>query len=271
MGCLGTLIQFILLSWALTFVWNKLLVPLFGKGGEGAARPRPGSASAREGRTRYLRLLMPLLAKIAKADGRVSESEISGVEAIFRELGLSAEERRFAAQVFSRSKDSPEQFDEAAIAFAREVGNFELRVITFQYLVRVACADGELSPREREMALRAARCFGIPDFLVARIFAAVAGDFHGWGRTAGGGFGGFGGAGARRPPPRPSEPSRAEDLALLGLGPGASDDDIRRAYRRKVKELHPDRLQAQGLPEAMLKQATARMAAINAAYSRLIK
>ena len=58
---------------------------------------------------------------------------------------------------------------------------------------------------------------------------------------------------------------------MLGLGPGASDDDIRRAYRRKVKELHPDRLQAQGLPEAMLKQATARMAAINAAYSRLIK
>ena len=31
------------------------------------------------------------------------------------------------------------------------------------------------------------------------------------------------------------------------------------------------RLQAQGLPEAMLRQASERMAAINAAYARLIK
>lgn len=258
MGCLGHLINLIILSWVLTFIWNKLILPLFGK-------EERGGASARAGRAQYLSLLMPLLAKIAKADGRVSESEISLVETIFRELNLSPDERRLAARVFSENKDAPELFDAAALAFARACGNFELRVVTFQYLVRVAAADGALSARERDMIARAARIFGIPDLLALRILAAFSGGRAWWGSSA------YGEGGPRTPPPRPSEPSRAEDLALLGLEPGASDDDIRRAYRRKVKELHPDRLQAQGLPEAMLKQASERMAAINAAYSRLIK
>jgi DnaJ like chaperone protein len=60
-------------------------------------------------------------------------------------------------------------------------------------------------------------------------------------------------------------------LALLGLSSNASQETIKKAYRQKVKELHPDRLQAQGLPEAMLQEATNRMAAINAAYDRLTK
>ena len=79
------------------------------------------------------------------------------------------------------------------------------------------------------------------------------------------------GGGSGAGPRTQSAPSRAQDLALLGLPATATDDDIKRAYRRKVKELHPDRLQAQGLPEAMLRQASERMAAINAAYARLIK
>lgn len=39
---------------------------------------------------------------------------------------------------------------------------------------------------------------------------------------------------------RPSGPSRAEAYRTLGVDPGAGDDEVRRAYRRLVKEVHPD-------------------------------
>lgn len=246
MGCIWGFLQLLFWLFVINFAWNFLIAPFIG------IKTSPQRAALNK--TRFLRLLMPLLAKVAKADGHVSEHEIDRVESIFRSLHLSPEERRYAAQIFSESKDTPEEFDAAAAAFAMGVPSFELRIITFQFLVLVACADGAVSPAERDMLSRAAARFRIPPQLAAQIFAQVAGTrAHGSSR-----------------PYRPAAPSRAQDLALLGLPPNASDDDIRKAYRKKVKELHPDRLQAQGLPEAMLKQASERMAAINAAYARLI-
>jgi DnaJ-domain-containing protein 1 len=44
---------------------------------------------------------------------------------------------------------------------------------------------------------------------------------------------------SRRSQPRRG-PSREQAYRTLGLSPGASDDAVRRAYRQKVKEVHPD-------------------------------
>ncbi len=53
---------------------------------------------------------------------------------------------------------------------------------------------------------------------------------------------GPGGANRRGPNPAASTvgPSPAEAYRILGLDPGADDDAVRRAYREKVKEVHPD-------------------------------
>jgi len=47
---------------------------------------------------------------------------------------------------------------------------------------------------------------------------------------------------ARKPPPRGprTDMTREEALAVLGLGQGASDDDIRTAHRRLIQRMHPD-------------------------------
>jgi DnaJ like chaperone protein len=58
---------------------------------------------------------------------------------------------------------------------------------------------------------------------------------------------------------------------VLGLMPGASNDEVRRVYRRLVAEHHPDRLIAKGVPEELIGVATARMAAINHAYQQITK
>jgi DnaJ like chaperone protein len=58
----------------------------------------------------------------------------------------------------------------------------------------------------------------------------------------------------------------ADPYLVLGLSPDAPDAEIRRVYRRLVREHHPDRLIAKGVPEEMMILATGRMAAINAAF-----
>lgn len=234
-----------------------LVRELFGGREEGPSAQRGMSP-----RMRYVVHLMRLLAKLAKADGRVTEREIAGVERIFRELGLTPPERAMAQEAFRDGKLHPDAWVAVAREMAMMVGDFELRVLTFQYMARLACADGVLSPEEQEVLLGTAQMFGISPQLVMMILAQLGARFEG----AGGGRSGGGWRGRARPP---EMGQRERDLALLGLPATATAEEVAKAYRRKVKELHPDRLQAQGMPERMLKEASDRMAEINAAYERL--
>jgi len=79
---------------------------------------------------------------------------------------------------------------------------------------------------------------------------------------------------ARRREARPRAPSGAspvpedvrEAFAALGLEPGASWDACKDAYKRLVKEHHPDRHAGD---EAAFRQATETTARLNAAYDRV--
>ena len=64
-------------------------------------------------------------------------------------------------------------------------------------------------------------------------------------------------------------PTDANPYEVLGCDRHATDEEVKRAYREKAKQLHPDVLRAQGLSDELISKANDQMARINAAWSSI--
>ena len=212
-----------------------------------------------------------MFAKMAKADGRISEDEIASVERSFRRLGFSEEQWKAAVKSFRAAKDDSQTIYGYASRFASLVASAEVRILFYELLWDLACADGRISPHELDILRQIPHSLNIPAYWYL-IYARERLDEGAYGREAagsgayGGGAGGSSGSGRSAPP----RDGLAEAYMLLGVDRNATDDEVKRAYRLLAKKYHPDALRAQGLPEAMVGKANERMAKINSAWA-LIK
>lgn len=192
-----------------------------------------------------------VMGHIAKADGQVSRQEIQAAEQVMRQMRLSPEERQLAIDLFTQGKAAGFDLDAMLDQFHVECGgrrNLERVFLAMQ--VAAASADGGLHAEE----LRVLR------HIAARLHFAE-GELEQMLRLAGLHAG-------QAPAGRPG-PSLAEDYQLLGVDASASDDEVRRAYRRMMSRYHPDKLVARGLPEEMQDFANQRTADIRAAWERI--
>jgi hypothetical protein len=72
----------------------------------------------------------------------------------------------------------------------------------------------------------------------------------------------------RVPPPRPPAAAPAADpWAILGIRPGAPIEEVKRAYRRRMAEYHPDKVASLGVELRELAERKSRE--INSAYAAL--
>ena len=119
-----------------------------------------------------------MVAKMAKADGRVCENEIAAIEKISKEaLGLDDQTRKYALRVFSAAKDSRESFSDFARQFADLFSHDQqLCSSMMAFLFQVAMADGELHPQEEEMLHQAKMAFLLPDSLYQSLYARFVGQ-----------------------------------------------------------------------------------------------
>ena len=235
------------------WIGNAVENRFFGGRAKSARRPRAdGYASMPDSRRSmiFCASAAAMLAKIAKADGRITANEIEGVEAAFRRLGFSPEARAYAVNVFRRAKDDSRSICVYAAEFASVVDSVEVREFLYEILWDVACADGRISAAELEMLRQVPRALRIRTGWF-NVFASA---------RLGGGYGS-------------DEPRDAlkEAYGILGASASDSDDELKRKYRELAKKNHPDALRAQGLPEAMVGKATERMGRINDAWATIRK
>lgn len=192
-----------------------------------------------------------MVGKLAKADGRVCEDEIAAIRRIAAEaMGLDEQTRRFAIEILNRSKTSAESFEDYAREFAGYFAQ-DQQMCSFMltFLFEVAMADGKLHPSEEAMLRLAKAHFRLSDTFYNSLHA----QFVGAASSA------------------PSSPSFARHYETLGVSANASDMEIKKAWRRKCAEFHPDKIEGKGLPPEFIKFANDKLAEVNGAYDAVIK
>lgn len=194
---------------------------------------------------------------IAKADGRISQQEVDHTEVIFRQMGLSGEQRQRAIALFQRGAAADFRLDTTIEAFIATCGpQRQLQQTLLFFLISLALADQRMDQAEQLALQNIAGQMGIdPRTLEQMVRMAQAQEhFHG---SAG-------------PGPQPGT-GLADAYAALGVEKSVDDKTLKRAYRKLMSENHPDKLIARGVPEDMIKLATERSQEIQAAYDMVRK
>jgi DnaJ like chaperone protein len=189
-----------------------------------------------------------MLAKLAKADGHIDESEIAAAEQAFERLELTPANREICIRAFRAAKADYHTIFDYAESFASVARGVVLRELMYDILWDVACADGEVSASERRILEMIVTQLRIRPSLFTE-------ECH-----------------RRLNEQRSSRRSYSYEPSpydILGCDSSATDDELRRAYRAQAKKHHPDLLRAQGLPEEMITRATEQMARINNAWEEI--
>ncbi|MFO7855185.1 MAG: molecular chaperone DjiA [Paracoccaceae bacterium] len=182
--------------------------------------------------------VIALGAKMAKADGRVSRAEVAAFRDVFH---IPPAEERNAAHVFDLARTDVAGFEGYAVRVARMFGARKAPLEDLlEGLFHIAAADGVFHPEEERYLRRVWEIFALSERCWRSLTARYVPD---------------------------AEP---DPYAVLGVAPDAPDEEIRAVWRETVRETHPDRMIARGVPEEAVRLATSRLAAANDAYDAIM-
>jgi DnaJ like chaperone protein len=189
-----------------------------------------------------------LSAKMARADGTVRTEEIRAFKRVFN---IDRSQEFAVSQIFNRARTSPDGFEPYAVRLAFI---FRDRPLVLEGVLSglfiIGAADGTLTERELNYLRQVASIFGFDDQAFARIAARAGVEIPG--------------------AVKPKSPAE-EFYAVLGVAETCSNAEIKAAYRALIREHHPDKLIAQGVPPEFIAAATEQMKRINAAYDAVCK
>ncbi len=201
--------------------------------------------------TAFFTATFSVMGHVAKADGHVTPDEIRMARAVMDHLQLDANLRKAAEKLFTEGKRSGFPLDEVLQQFRKEVGRrTTLTQMFMEIQLQAAYADGKLHPAERKILLHIAAELGIAQALYEQLESMVR-------------------ASAGQRPGAVQRPTLESAYETLGISSSASDQEVKRAYRRLMSQHHPDKLVAKGLPEEMMKIASEKTHQIRTAYEMI--
>jgi len=213
-----------------------------------AAAPRSAEELAAIGAL-FFRATFRVMGYLAKADGRVSELEISAARGVMEELRLNAAQVREAIACFTAGKQSDFDLEVELAGLGRACrGRPDLTRVFLEIQVRAALAGNNLEGPVRPLISRIAARLGIAALECAHIEAVL--------RIQRSAFRAGGARGAAAAEAREHELAQA--YRILETTAEASNEEVAKAYRRQLQRHHPDKLKANGLPESMMAHAKQR-------------
>ncbi|MEM6411790.1 MAG: molecular chaperone DjiA [Pseudomonadota bacterium] len=176
-------------------------------------------------------------AKLAKADGTVTEEEVAVFMQVFQ---TSPEDAPSVRRVFDIARQTVRGYEGYARKIGRKYRNRPcLLESVLDGLFLIAGADGVVTADELNYLETVSVAFGLSDADFRRIRASHLG-------------------------PEPGDP-----YAILGVPHDADFDTIRVAYRRLMADNHPDRIVTNGAPREFEAAAHDKAAAITSAYAKI--
>lgn len=200
-------------------------------------------------RTRERQLLdacAQLLGRLYACDGRVSEAEVEAAEALFDQLAADPDARRLAVEAFEagRCGDDPAPLLDWLTRALRPQSDPALAFL--DVLLTAAWAEGEPKPVQRALLTRLGAALGFQSGFVDTRLQVL------------------------KPCALPPPAELAEARVRLGVGAAATATEIRAAWRRRVQQTHPDRLQGAGADAAQIAAAQVELVALNRACEVLL-
>ena len=205
--------------------------------GEGLAAVFERLSAPPERSVAFTIAVIGLGAKMAKADGRVTRDEVAAFREVFH---IPQADEAAAARVFNLARTDVAGFEDYAARIRRMFSPGDRALCDLlEGLFHIAVADGDFHPDEETFLKRVNEIFELPDRQYRALRTRFVADAD----------------------PDPWE--------VLGLEPGMSLPEVKKQWRKLVRETHPDRVIARGVPEEAVRMAEQRMIAINRAYEEI--
>lgn len=204
--------------------------------------PQPGSGdsarqrrySSQEQQNSFFISLLVLSSAVIRADGKTLRSETDFVKEFIRQNfgdAAAAQTEQILAELATKEINIYEVGAQVAGYM-----NYSQRLQLFHYLTQIAIADGEFSKSEKELLEKIAGAIRISQTDAASIIAMFYKDTD-------------------------------SAYEILGIEPTATDDEVRKAYRRMAMKNHPDIVATLG-PEVQ-KAAAEKFRMVQEAYETI--
>jgi len=187
----------------------------------------------------------------------VSREEADFVKSLLDGIDdLDHADRQKLIAAFNEGKNSGATFE----ALVRDVA-ISCRRDAYPNLMKIYCiiaiADSTITQTEKALLGQAEMIFGLPGY-TERFFREN-------------GIGGNSSSSRRGGTSSGPSGDLNEAYTTLGVTKTASDEEIKKAWRKKALEFHPDKIQGKGLSEAFINFANEQSRKINQAYETICK
>ena len=196
-----------------------------------------------------LGLFVSLVAKVAKADGRVHELEAQLIGMMFDDISKIFNEkekvRAIMKEIFNEEKQISNDTKQIAQELNRLLGRSILKRKQFiAFLIQLAFIDNGISNEEERVLKEIMSELNVP----LNVYDEIVKKFENMMKN------------------NQQTMSSKEAYEILGVKESDDMDTIKKAYRKLIREYHPDIISSQNKDESYMEEATAKTQEINQAY-----